>query len=417
MATMIEQYPLTSASLKAECHNIAKWWINHAVDNTNGGFYGEISERNRPVTKANKGLILNARILWFFSEAAITFDNDEYGKIATRAFNYLLNHFDDKQHGGVFWEVNAVGQCSNDKKQVYAQSFAIYGLSALFLFSRNERAKEKALEYFALIEKHAVDKKSGGYLEAFAGDWSEVDDVRLSHKDKNSPKTMNTHIHILEAYTCLYRATKDAKVASSLKALVGIVCDKILDANTHHLRVFMTLDWQDVSDAYSYGHDIESSWLVWDAIASLNDKILQQQYEKTVIKMAEVCLAQSLGESGQVCDQFTFKDKKTHSQSFWWVQAEALVGFLNAFQLTGNAKFLEACESIWQFTQEQHIDLENGEWLWSAKSDLVKDINACSYKAGFWKGPYHNGRAMMEASALLSKIESYIRGKSNANVM
>jgi mannobiose 2-epimerase len=392
-----------SANMDLECHNIANWWTEHSIDTTFGGFHGEISLENEVVVAANKGIILNTRILWFFSQAAKEYNIERYRHIAERSYQYLLNHFDDEQHGGVFWELDYTGKCIDGKKQTYAQSFAIYGLSAYFLLTKDPRAIDKALKYFALIEEHAVDPIHGGYLEAFSEDWQDLDDVRLSTKDMNSPKSMNTHIHILEAYAGLYRATKNPQVGIALNKLITLTFEHILDPKTQHLFLFLDTDWTDLSDSFSYGHDIECSWLLWDALNALDTPFLNDKYRGCVISMAKVCLTQSIGDLGQVCDHFTFADRSKHQDSFWWVQAESLVGFLNAYQLTGEEEYLFACEKIWQFTQEQHIDHDKGEWLWLAKDQRN---NGCpEYKAGFWKGPYHNGRAMMEAAELLRHIE------------
>jgi mannobiose 2-epimerase len=394
----------TSEDLNLECHNIANWWMKHSLDTKNGGFYGEIDVRNKAVADANKGIILNTRILWFFSQAAKKYTNTSYRHIAERSYHYLLNHFDDEQHGGVFWELDHSGKCVNGKKQTYAQSFAIYGLTAYYQLTNNQLAIVQALKYFSLIEEHAIDQKHGGYLEAFSESWQSLDDVRLSTKDMNSPKSMNTHIHILEAYTSLYRATKKPQVGIALNKLITLIFERILDPKSHHLFLFLDKDWTDQSNCFSYGHDIECSWLLWDALNALDEPSMSKKYRSTVVSMAKVCLAQSIGDLGQVCDQFTFADSIKHQDSFWWVQAEALVGFLNAYQLTGETEYLLACEKVWRFTQEQHIDHKNGEWFWIAKDQ--KDLTVTEYKAGFWKGPYHNGRAMMEAAELIRGIES-----------
>lgn len=394
----------TSDALNLECHNIANWWIRYSIDTKNGGFYGEVDLNNKAVANANKGIILNTRILWFFSHAAKEYANDNYRQIAERSYHYLLKHFNDVQHGGVFWELDSSGKCVNGKKQTYAQSFAIYGLSTYYVLTKDQKAIDQALTYFFLIEKHAIDPIHGGYLEAFSQNWQSLDDVRLSTKDMNSPKSMNTHIHILEGYTSLYRATKNPTVGIALSKLTTLIFERILDPKSHHLHLFLDKDWTDKSNCFSYGHDIECSWLLWDALNALGEPSLTEKYRSTVISMAEVCLAQSIGDSGQVCDQFTFADKAKHQDSYWWVQAEALVGFLNAYQLTGESEYLNACEKIWQFTQEQHIDYKNGEWFWVAKGQ--QSLHSTEYKAGFWKGPYHNGRAMMEAAKLIISFEA-----------
>lgn len=393
----------TSDDLNLECHNIANWWMKHSLDTINGGFYGEIDTQNTAVEDANKGIILNTRILWFFSQAAKEYANDSYRRIAERSYQYLLNHFDDEQQGGVFWELDCTGKCINGKKQTYAQSFAIYGLTAYYQLTNNQQAIDQALKYFSLIEKHAIDPIHGGYLEAFSHNWQSLDDVRLSTKDMNSPKSMNTHIHILEAYTSLYRATKNPQVGIALNTLVTLIFERIVDPNSHHLFLFLDKDWTDRSECFSYGHDIECSWLLWDALNALGEPSMSQKYRATIVSMAKVCLTQSIGDLDQVCDQYTFADQRKHQDSFWWVQAEALVGFLNAYHLTGDTAYLLACEKIWQFTQAQHLDHKNGEWFWMAKAQ--QSLTSTEYKAGFWKGPYHNGRAMMEAAALIQGFE------------
>jgi mannobiose 2-epimerase len=414
MSQLHQPKGLLSQRLERETHHIADWWILNSIDRVAGGFYGEISDKQVANLSANKGIILNTRILWFFSAAAQRYGLPAYREMADRAYEYLLTSFDDKVYGGVVWELDSSGHSVNNKKQIYAQSFAIYGLSAYYQATENEDALLKAMSYFDLIEKHAIEPITGGYLEAFTGNWSLLDDVRLSGKDQNAPKTMNTHIHILEAYTCLYRATRHTKVALALEKLIHLICQKILNTDSYHLHLFMTMDWQDLSESYSYGHDIECSWLLYDAIEALNLQKLSDAYIPMVVKMATTCLKQSIGDEGQVCDQFTFKDSTKHNDSFWWVQAESLVGFLNAYQLTGDKAFIRACEKIWKFTQDQHIDGQYGEWTWSAKRDAHS--TAPDYKAGFWKGPYHNGRAMMEAADLLLKIEQQTDVKKHAKV-
>lgn len=396
---------LEPSLLDRECHKIATWWSTHSVDHLHGGFFGEIDAKANPVIAANKGIVLNTRILWFFSEAAYTYDNAEYALIAKRAFDYLLTFFEDKQYGGVLWELDYQGQCISGKKQTYAQAFAIYALCAYYRQSGDETALAKAFEYFDLLESYAVDPQFGGYLEAFAQDWQPLDDMRLSDKDLNYPKSMNTHLHVIEAYTSLYQVSGKTQVGQALSALLGVFEQHIILQPSMHLSLFQNVEWQDQSPAFSYGHDIECSWLLWEAVEVLNQPALTKKYKKIVLAMAEVCLEQAIGQHGQVCDQYTFDDQQTHQESFWWVQAEALVGFLQAYQLGGGDKFKLAAEQVWQFIQQQHMDREYGEWFWLALCDQALVDN--TYKAGFWKGPYHNGRAMMVATRLLQQTEQH----------
>ncbi|AWB65990.1 hypothetical protein C2869_05850 [Saccharobesus litoralis] len=385
-----------------ELQNITDWWYDNTQDNEQGGFIGEVSHNGERIHKANKGIILNTRLLWYFSEAAYFTGCDKAKAMADRAFDYLLTYFDDKELGGVVWELDYQGNLVDGKKQTYAQSFAIYGLSSYYQLTKNQTAIDKALAYFDLLEAKTHDDNRGGYLEAFSREWQEIEDMRLSEKDANLPKTMNTHLHVLEAYANLQKIYPTNKVAGALKRLIGYFQGSIVDHSSYHLRLFMCRNWGDHSEAYSYGHDIEASWLIHKSLKALKHPATTVQVMPTVIKLAETCLAEGIGEHGQVLDEIDISTGKVHAESCWWIQAEAIVGFLNAYQATGNQAFFDAVIDIWQFTKKYHIDAENGEWHWL--STLDQDDNYDIYKAGFWKGPYHNGRAMMEAIKLLKSI-------------
>jgi mannobiose 2-epimerase len=217
----VASLPVRSAPLqqefRAELIAIADWWAAHTVDHEQGGFYGEIDAQNQPVKHASKGIILNARILWFFSEVAQEVDNPVYRNCATRAYDYVIAHFFDNAHGGVYWELNAAGVPINTKKQVYAQAFTIYALCAYYQLTRDQQALARALECFNLVERYAIDHAHEGYLEAFTREWGVIDDLRLSEKDLNYPKSQNTHLHILEAYTTLYQAHPSAEVKAAVQ--------------------------------------------------------------------------------------------------------------------------------------------------------------------------------------------------------
>ncbi|MFC3115699.1 AGE family epimerase/isomerase [Cellvibrio fontiphilus] len=390
--------PLSAQILQQEFRTelvaIADWWAAHTLDQDQGGFYGEVGADNQPVPKATKGIILNARILWFFSETAQQLDNPVYRQCATRAYDYLCEHFFDKKHGGVYWELDAAGQPINTKKQVYAQAFTIYALCAYFQLTADAQAIARALECFNLVEQFAIDRENQGYLEAFTREWGLIEDLRLSEKDLNYPKSQNTHLHILEAYTTLYQAHPSAEIRAALKYNIDMFDKYMIDKNTYHLRMFMDLQWRDFSPGYTYGHDIEASWLIAKALESLGDTDYTQRLTPTLINIAEVTLQEGIGEQGQVLDSYDFATASVNREAVWWVQAEALVGFLYAFSVTGEKKYFSAAEAVWAFTKKYQIDREGGEWLWLSRLD---DNSQSHYKVGFWKCPYHNGRAMMEA--------------------
>ena len=390
------------AEFEQELQHITDWWYDNTIDDVNGGFVGEVSSKNIRIEEANKGIILNTRILWFFSEAALFNGCEKSYQLAQRAYQYLMDVFDDPEHGGVIWEVDCQGKLIDGKKQTYAQSFAIYGLSSYYQLTKDQNAIDKALNYFDLLEANTHDSSRGGYLEAFDRQWQEIEDMRLSEKDANLPKTMNTHLHVLEAYTNLQKIYPSPKVANALKRLISYFQGAIIDHSNYHLRLFMCRNWGDHSEAYSYGHDIEASWLIQKSLKVLKNPQVSAQVTPTVIKLAETCLAEGIGDKGQVLDEIEIKTNKLHKGSVWWVQAEAIVGFLNAFEMTGNIEFYNAVVDIWSFTKKYHIDAEHGEWHWMSLLDQDDDYS--TQKAGFWKGPYHNGRSMIEAIKLLDDL-------------
>ena len=402
-ASSLPHHHTLQEEFRAELIAIADWWAQHAVDEVNGGFFGEIDARNQPLVDASKGIILNARILWFFSEVAQQLDKPIYRRCAERAYHYVVAHFFDKDYGGVYWELDANGEPINSKKQIYAQAFAIYAFCAYYQLTREQKALEYALECFSLIEKYGIDTQRQGYLEAFSRDWGPLADLRLSEKDLNFPKSQNTHLHILEAYTTLYQACPSAQVQAALRYNIELFDNYMIDRDTHHLRMFMDLDWRDHSPGYTYGHDIEAAWLIARALDSLGDAQYRARLTPTLLRVAEVTLEQAIGVHGQVLDAYDFASKTVTPDTVWWVQAEALVGFLYAYATSGDEKYYRAAEGVWRFIQDYQIDTQGGEWLWLSKLDAPRAQPY--YKVGFWKCPYHNGRAMIEAARYLQAAQ------------
>lgn len=387
---------------------IFHWWRDHAVDNVNGGFHGEVSVCNNPHPEADKGVVLNARILWFFSELGLHYrlqgrPGSEAAALAERAFDYMMAHFDDREYGGAYWSLDSRGKVREVRKQTYAQAFCIYGFSSFYRLTGNTVAMEKAMQYFRKIETCCMDRERGGYVEAVARDWSEVSEYRLSEKDLNAPKTMNNHLHVLEAYTGLYRAVPTEEVAAALRKSIEWFCEKIVNRDNGHLRLFLDMAWEDISGGYSYGHDIEGSWLLAEALEVLGDHSLEQRYRPLVLALGASCLQEGIGDHGQVLDYFDFETRARHLDSEWWVQAEALVGFLCMWQATGNDEYVQAFTAVWKYVKSFQVDHVDGEWLYHASLDRASKGDQ-RYKLGFWKGPYHNGRAMMEVIQRLRHI-------------
>lgn len=406
MVAPIIEVPAQLSTLVTEFESellaIADWWATYSVDHENGGFFGEVGVDNTPVAGADKSVVLNTRILWFFSELSGHIHKPEYRALAVRAYDYITQYFTDREQGGVFWALNAKGEPVDTKKQVYAQAFAIYALVAYYRLTGEPEALAQALRCFELLEGRTVDREKGGYLEAFTRNWEPMGDVRLSEKDLNFPKTMNTHLHVLEAYTTLYAVEHTPAVRDALAYVINCFDQHIINKEDHHLRMFMDHEWRDYSPGFTYGHDVECSWLMLKALASLDEPAVTQVLEPSILKVADVCLEEAMGEHGEMLDGYDFASSSANSERIWWVQAEALIGFLKIYSHTGEQRFLAAAQSQWDFIKKYQIDGRNGEWLWL--SSLDQHSGPAHYKLGFWKCPYHNGRAMLEAGKVLKNI-------------
>ena len=372
--------------------NILPYWANRMVDEENGGFYGRRDGYDHLEPKADKAIILNTRILWTFSHAVVVLDDRNFKRVADRAYQYITKYFLDLNAKGVYWMVDYQGKPVNTKKQIYAQAFAIYAFVEYFKASGKKESLEHAIDLFRLIEKYSFDTQENGYLEAFDREWNLLDDLRLSDKDANEKKTMNTHLHVLEAYTTLYQAWKDPFLAKQLKNLIILFRDKIV-SKTRHFNLFFDEHWNVKSHEISYGHDIEGSWLLVEAAEALGDKKLLQEIRELCLAMVEETLQHGFDEDGGLMNEAN-QQGLIDSDKHWWPQAEALVGLVNAWQLSANDKYLEAAIRNWRFIQDKLIDKEFGEWFW--RVNRKGEINRTEDKSGPWKCPYHNGRAMLE---------------------
>jgi mannobiose 2-epimerase len=376
--------------LITELHSILEYWKTYAVDNTNGGFYGQVGIDNKAIIDASKGGVLNARILWSFS-AAFQYTNIASDlEMSERAYNYLKDNFKDETYGGIFWELDAIGNKLNGRKQIYAQAFLMYSLVEYYKATKEEEALNWAIELFHLIEEHALDKVFGGYIEAFAEDWSEIDDVRLSTKDSNERKTANTHLHVLEAYTSLFSVWKDTRIKVSLNELIKQFKENLLSPN-FHLNLFLNMQWKVKDGAISFGHDIEASWLLYEAAIVMNDEEQIADITNLSVKIAAETESVGMGKLGSVINHKSATGE-LDEQIEWWIPAEAMVGFYNAWKLSGEDKFLRACKSNWDFIRKYVID-EVGEWHWYIDKN---GHSSGEEKIGFWKCPYHNTRACLE---------------------
>ncbi len=374
--------------------HILSFWLQHMQDDQNGGFYGRMDGMGNLDPTADKGCVLNARILWSFAAAYRVLGKKEYLEAATRAMDYFVNHFIDLDDGGVFWSVDYQGRPKDTRKQFYALGFAIYGLSEYARATGHQGALNHAIALYHCMEQHAYDPAYGGYIEATTRDWQPIDDMRLSEADANFPKSQNTHLHILEPYANLYRVWHDGQLEQSLRKLIQLFMTRIIDPKTHHLNLFFQSDWT-IGGAVieSYGHDIECSWLLHEAALVLGDAALLKDVEPYVQQLAEASLKGQHAD-GSMIHEANITTGYVDGDRHWWVQAENVVGWTNIWQHFGDAAALDRALHAYEYIEGHLVDWQDGEWYWSRYSDGT--INRNDDKAGPWKCPYHNTRMCLE---------------------
>jgi len=383
--------------------NIMAFWLEFGKDPDHQGLIGRMKNDLSIEEDAPKGLILNVRTLWTFS-AAYRFDpNPAYLEVARWVYAYIMQHFQDKTNGGYFWAVHPDGQPVDTKKRVYGQAFTIYALIEYAMAAADDVALHEAEALYHLIESRCRDQSHDGYMETYEHDWTLSDDLRLSEKDMNTPKSMNNHLHVLEAYTSLYRMWKDSRVAERLEKNIRIFLDHIIDSDSLRFKLFFNETWDCQSHEVSFGHDIEGSWLLVEAAEALGKNDLLKEVEDTAIQMADAVLNRGVDADGGLFYEGNTSGDIIDPDKHWWPQAEAMVGFINAYQISGGDVFLKAARDSWDFIMEKIKDHEYGEWFWKVTRNGAP-VNT-EYKICEWKSPYHNGRACMEAIRRLGKIE------------
>jgi mannobiose 2-epimerase len=390
------------ARIQAELRrNILPFWMEHAVDHTRGTFFGSVTNDLVPDRDVTRGALLTSRILWTFAAAHLRHPDPAYREMADFAYADLIGRFFDRRHGGLFWSLDGSDRPLEPRKQIYGQAFGIYALTEYHRATGRREPLDQAIAIHRLIETHARDPKQGGYLEARARDWQPIADVRLSPVDLNEPKSQNTHLHVMEAYTNLLRVWPDAELRRRQAELVDVMLTRILNPATHHLGLFFAEDWTLRCPKVSYGHDIEASWLLTEAANVVGDSTLRERTAAAALGIAATTLAEGIDADGAVFNEGG-PQGVTNTNKEWWPQAEAVVGFLNADELGGGERFLDAALRAWDFIDRRLIDRKNGEWFRGVTRDgaVLQD----ELKVGFWKCPYHNGRACLEATARLQAI-------------
>jgi mannobiose 2-epimerase len=374
--------------------HILPFWCGPALDREHGGWMAWLSNDLKPDRSQPKGLIVNTRILWTFSAVHRVRPEEKFQEMAGRAFEFVMNKFWDIEHGGAFWRLNDAGEVIDDAKKIYGQAFCIYALAEFYQAFGTSLAKVRAIKLFGLIEWHAHDASHGGYLEVRRRNWSAAGaGARLSEKDLPEEKSMNNHLHLLEAYTNLYRIWKSPLVEERLRELIGLFETQILDVRKQHFHHFFDAAWNVRSDTYTFGHDIEGSWLLCEAAEALGDVVLRKRMSDTALGIAEAVLNEGIDHDGGLFyegkgGQITDRGKEC------WPQAEAVVGFINAFQLSSDPKLLTAARRVWEFVDRHIVDCVHGEWFWRITENKPDPQLP---KVSEWKGPYHGSRMCLEA--------------------
>ncbi len=373
--------------------NILPFWLKYSFEDRNDGFVGVLYNDRSIDRYAPKGLSVTARILWFFSAAQRLEPDKKNIKAADRAYDYLMKFFRDTDEGGYFWRLQANGIPEDRRKVLYGHAFMVYALSEYYLASGNEKALGQAQDLFFLIEKKFRDQVSGaGYFESLNREWKMSGKSSLSEKATPGGKTMNAHLHMLEAYANLYRAWPDPQVKTALDALTRLFLEKMLNSQDGYFYQDFDEDWKPVGDTVSYGHDLEAVWLLCDAAETLGDEQLIEQVHSVSLKVTDTVLKTGLDTDGGLFLEGR-GGKVTNPEKVWWPQAEAVSGFLQAWQISHDPRYLDAAVASWRFTTQHISDSKNGEWFSSMSAE--KRVPKAE-KVSEWKGPYHNGRACME---------------------
>lgn len=380
-------------------NNILPFWMTVAPDKKNGGFYGHVSIDKSINNDVPRTSVTCSRILWTFSHAYLIYKREEYLHIAKRAFDYLNSFFWDKEYDGLYWSVDLHGKPAFDHKHSYAQAFGIYGYSEYFRATADEKSLMRAIRIFNLLEEYAFDPQHGGYIEGNSREFRALPDMRLSDKDMNCRKSMNTLLHIIEAYTNLLRIWDNQVLRNQLYKLTSDFKTHVIDKNSTHFSLFFDDEWISLSDRISCGHEIEGSWLIHEAAEILGNQEFLKEIREISLRLAESVFTSGINKDGSIIQEGTV-ERITNPNKEWWPQAEAVIGFYNAYQLSGEMKYLNASNTCWNYIIDNFVDKTNGGWFKRLQKDGTIDLS--SPKIGPWECSYHESRLCFEMMNRLS---------------
>ncbi|MCL2286629.1 MAG: AGE family epimerase/isomerase [Firmicutes bacterium] len=399
---MNEKYCKLLSWAKADLEgNLMKWWAENTVDEKNGGFYGAVKYDNSPDETADRFIVLNARLIWTYSACYETTGNEKYKELAERAYRYVTTYFYDEKYGGFYTWVNYKGEPVATHKFTYGNAFAVYGLSEYARVFNCGEAKKLAQETVKLLDDNMWDAQYGGYHETASRQWHYTPNVTMLISDTRVQKTMNTHLHMVEAYTNLLRIDDSKKLRSRVRELLYLIMNKILNRDNWHFYLFQARDWTPITPDLTLGHDIEGSWLLYETAEILGEPEALEDTRKVAVNMARAAYDDGIAPNGGMHTEYHPRERRYSANFSWWEQNEAVVGFLNAYQLTKEEKFLDAALAALECIDKYFIDRSLGGWYAWVNDDGTPQNHR--NKSDGYTCPYHNARMSIEIIKRLRK--------------
>jgi len=386
-------------------------WFPRSVDNQNGGFYSGFDRKWQATSSEGKFSVFQGRMTWISSQVVVQRPElkDKFLPIARHGLEFLNGVLWDKQYGGFLWGVDDHGRTSpffGERKELYGESFAMYGAAAAYQATRDPKALLLAQNAFRWIDGHAHDAKNGGYFEWLMRDGKVLDEHSSAQPSSGGfpigYKTMNTHIHLLESFSQLYEVWKDETLRHRLEELLHVVRDKIC-VEPGVMNLYFRYDWRAVPDHDSYGHDVETAYLMLEA-----EDVLRVTHDPRTERMARMLVDHALAYGwddgmGGFYEEGTTFGKPEDKRKTWWVQFEGLNSLLLMHEKYGHetSRYFEAFLKQWNFVRERQIDSEfHGIYQVIGVDGTVEDPS----KGQIWKAAYHDGRALLNVTARLKKL-------------